>query len=99
MDSQTRSFDTVFEQFDSAIRETMMQIHRARGERSQRDLERINWKLERDEIQRSAESRIEATKRASIEPIQNALRSAVSRIDRILDGKSSENDGTTSEDA
>jgi hypothetical protein len=99
MDSQTRDYETVFERFDSVIRETMMQLHRSRGNRSQRDLDRINWELERDEILRSADERVEATKRIAMEPLRTTLRSVVSRIDRILEGESSNADGATSEDA
>ncbi len=99
MDSQTRDFETVFERFDSVIRETMMQLHRSRGDRSQRDLDRVNWELERDEIFRSADERVEASKRTAMEPLRTTLRSAVLRIDRILEGESSRADGATSEDA
>lgn len=98
MDSQTRDFDTVFERFDSVIRETMMQLHRSRGERSQRDLDRFNWELERDDILRSAEERVEASKQTTMEPLRTTLRTAVSRIDRILEGQPSKADGATSED-
>ncbi|HDS74917.1 MAG TPA: hypothetical protein ENN56_05170 [Firmicutes bacterium] len=98
MDSQTRDPDAVFERFDSVIRETMMQLHRSRGERGQSELDRLNWELERDEMRRAAEERADVSKRAVTEPLRATLRSAVTRIDRILEGTSSNADGATSED-
>jgi len=76
--------DVVLERFDAITSEAMVQLHRWRSERDERDAECGKWRRQCAELQRALEEGASVRADAMIPPLKDRLRAAIGRIDRIL---------------
>ncbi len=79
-----RDVDAVLERFDGIVRETMVHLHRARGERQQRRIDRVDLEAERDDIRALADREVRERVTAAAGHARGALDRAIRRIDGIL---------------
>ena len=85
METPETDTERVLERLDSAIRETMMRLHRSRGEREEREYERAEWREERSELEARAEARSAVQVRAVANSVRLPLERALDRVTKILE--------------
>ena len=82
--------DAVLERFDGIVRQTMVHLHRARGERQQRQIDLVDLEAERDDIRAVADREVRERITAAAVHARAALHQAIRRIDGILGERSPE---------